>query len=57
MTLYQFHLQLAREMLHHPPAPAEDAASDDDTVPPPKSTKHDSANRLRAGFKSHHMLI
>ena len=56
MTLYQFHHQLAREMLHQPPTPAEDAASDDNTVPSSKSTKHDSANRLSGGFKSLHML-
>ena len=56
MPVYQFHLQPAREMLHQPPAPAEGATSDEDTVPPPKSSKYDSANRLRGGFKFHHML-
>ena len=55
-NFYQFYKELVRQLCQQTQEESLSDDDDDDEGPPRKAPKQNPPNRLRGGFKSHHML-
>ena len=55
MTLHEFHVKLVSKMCRKRLEHNDSSSSEEEDAPPPKAPTYDPPNRLRGGFKSHHI--
>ena len=55
MTLHEFHVKLVSKMCRKRLEHNNSSSSEEEDAPPPKAPTYDPPNRLRGGFKSHHI--
>ena len=55
MTLHEFHVKLVSKMCRKRLEHNDSSSSEEEDAPPPKASTYDPPNRLRGGFKFHHI--